>query len=68
MLWGDGDDAARPPIMPTCAVDQVVYTVQTGDSCWEIADARGMSVKQLEGMNSGVNCARLQIGEKLCVM
>jgi len=65
ILWGD--DGVKPPVVPKCAAGQELYTVTLGESCWAIADARGMSVKQLESINQEVNCAKLQLGQKLCV-
>lgn len=43
------------------------YLVKSGDTCWAIARAYGTSVEQLRAVNTGVDCALLRPGQKLCV-
>ncbi|KAL0948339.1 hypothetical protein HGRIS_010925 [Hohenbuehelia grisea] len=57
-----------------CVVDsayncQPVYTVKSGDSCWDIANTRGTTVDTLIANNPevGSGCGSLQIGQVLCV-
>ena len=38
------------------------YTVQSGDTCYNIAMANGLTLAQFESFNSGVDCDSLQIG------
>jgi len=42
-----------------------VYTVQSGDTMWDIAAANGMSLAELESANPGLNPNRLKIGQQL---
>lgn len=42
-----------------------VYTVQGGDTLWDIAIANGMTPAELESANPGFNPERLQIGQQL---
>ncbi|KAI5306010.1 hypothetical protein KEM56_002561, partial [Ascosphaera pollenicola] len=44
-------------------------TVGSGDSCWALASANGLSLEQLISLNPSVNsgCTNLVIGEKLCI-
>lgn len=42
-----------------------VYTVQNGDTMWDIAAANGMSVAELQSANPGFNPNRLKIGQQL---
>ena len=51
-----------------CPNGQNVYTVKSGDTCWEIARRFDMSVPQLEGMNEGIECDRLSVGRGICVL
>ncbi|WP_066634127.1 peptidoglycan DD-metalloendopeptidase family protein [Desulfolucanica intricata] len=41
------------------------YTVQEGDTLWDIASAGGMSVEQLIAANPGFNPDKLSIGQKI---
>jgi LysM repeat protein len=43
------------------------YTVKSGDYCYAIGQAYGISVAQLQSDNPGLNCNNLQIGQVLCV-
>jgi len=43
----------------------VSYTVVSGDTCWAIANANGITVAQLQSYNPGVDCNNLQIGQQL---
>jgi len=43
------------------------YTIKAGDTCYNIANANGLSVDNLKTLNSGINCDNLQPGKVLCV-
>ncbi|KAJ7053917.1 hypothetical protein C8F01DRAFT_1165302 [Mycena amicta] len=43
------------------------YIVEPGDSCWEIAQAHGVTLEQLRKANSGLECERLMPGMTMCV-
>ncbi|KZZ91305.1 carbohydrate-binding module family 50 protein [Ascosphaera apis ARSEF 7405] len=44
-------------------------TIHSGDSCWAIASANGISLEQLLSYNSGINqgCTNLIAGNSICV-
>ncbi|THV08142.1 glycoside hydrolase/deacetylase [Dendrothele bispora CBS 962.96] len=41
------------------------YTVVAGDTCWAIAQTKGVTVEQLQAANSGVNCDTLMVNDVL---
>lgn len=43
------------------------YTVKSGDTCYAISQARGISLSDFESWNVGINCNNLQIGQTVCV-
>jgi len=43
------------------------HTVQTGDTCWAIADSKGISVEDLISLNEGLNCDHLAVGQAVCL-
>jgi LysM domain-containing protein len=51
----------------TCADNQAVYQVRSGDTCWEISRRHDMSLQQLESMNEDLDCDLLKVGSSLCV-
>ncbi|KAF2125623.1 carbohydrate-binding module family 50 protein [Dothidotthia symphoricarpi CBS 119687] len=52
-----------------CAVGTGVLRVKAGDTCWGIAEGRGVGVEELLalGGNEGVDCGRLGVGTRVCV-
>ncbi|PON27684.1 hypothetical protein TGAM01_v203451 [Trichoderma gamsii] len=42
-------------------------TIQEGDNCWDIAQAEGMSVDEILGMNTGLDCGKLVVGHTICL-
>lgn len=52
---------------PMCGEGQAEYEVRRGDTCWAIAETRGMSVQELTGLNPGVDCDKLGVGSVLCL-
>jgi hypothetical protein len=50
-----------------CGVGERVHVVRQGDTCWGIGREHGMSVAEVEGMNEGVDCVVLRIGQRICV-
>ncbi|MDR9397427.1 MAG: transglycosylase SLT domain-containing protein [Salibacter sp.] len=46
---------------------KVYYQIQSGDTLWDIAKARGISVSQLKELNKNVNYSRLKPGMKIVV-
>ncbi|KAJ3363536.1 hypothetical protein GGF31_000946 [Allomyces arbusculus] len=43
------------------------YTVVAGDGCWAIANSNGIDVATLQSLNPGMDCAKIQVGQQLCV-
>ena len=50
-----------------CKVDEAVFAVRQGDTCWAIAERHGMSMSELREMNEGLVCEALPVGGKMCV-
>lgn len=47
--------------------DVVYYKIQSGDTLWDIAKARGVSVNELKELNSHLNTSKLKPGTKIIV-
>lgn len=47
--------------------DYVYYKIQAGDTLWDIAKARGVSVNELKQLNSNINTSKLKPGTKIIV-
>eukprot|EP00250_Pteridium_aquilinum_P007445 c17157_g1_i2 orf=111-1199(-) len=43
------------------------YTVKSGDTCYAISQAHGISLSDFMSWNAGINCNNLQIGQSVCV-
>lgn len=43
------------------------YTVKSGDTCYQISQAHGISLSNFESWNPGIVCDDLQIGQVVCV-
>ena len=43
------------------------YTVRSGDTLWDIAEAQGLSLDDLKRWNQGVNFKKMKPGNKLIV-
>jgi len=43
------------------------HTIQKGDTCYKIWTKYGISESTLRGLNSGLSCSSLHVGNKLCV-
>ncbi|PWN48362.1 hypothetical protein IE53DRAFT_200552 [Violaceomyces palustris] len=43
------------------------YTVQSGDTCYDIADSHGTTVSAIQSLNPGLDCDLLSLGEKICL-
>ncbi len=54
------------PAPPACGGGPS-HTVERGDTCWEIAKGRGISLDELQGVNEGLDCNRLRIGDVVCL-
>ena len=57
--------AAKPII--TTSNNHVYYTIRSGDTLWDIANDRGVSLDELKTLNAGVNFNRMKPGQKIIV-
>ncbi|CAL8461580.1 g1111 [Coccomyxa elongata] len=65
VLCVDNSPTPPPPSPPaTCAQ---TTTVKSGDSCWSIYTAAGITQDQFYTLNPGINCAALQVGQVVCI-
>jgi len=51
----------------TCQEGAEAYIIKSGDTCWAIAENRGISVELLQGMNKGLECEKLAVGQIVCI-
>tara|TARA_B110000467_G_C18305316_1_gene474262 strand:- start:951 stop:1808 length:858 start_codon:yes stop_codon:yes gene_type:complete len=51
----------------TNSKDKKYYTIQKGDTLWDVANTKGMSVNELQRLNSNLNFKLLQPGMKIVV-
>jgi LysM repeat protein len=59
--------ATAGPAPLVCPEGAVNYQVKSGESCWEIAKQRGVTVDNLVGLNIGLDCTLLEAGKEICV-
>ncbi|KAK7923417.1 LysM domain-containing protein [Apiospora marii] len=64
---GSGNEGAPAPAVPQCAAGAHTYSIKKGDTCWGIADRRGLEVDDILGENKGLDCDNLEIGDLICV-
>jgi len=57
--------STSPP--PPCPPSTTSYYIASGDTCWDIAQASGISVDSLREQNPGINCDKLSVGKRLCL-
>ncbi|TFK24279.1 hypothetical protein FA15DRAFT_669719 [Coprinopsis marcescibilis] len=50
-----------------CPEGTVIYYVQTGDSCWDVARSHGIDLKKLTTLNPKLRCDPLIPGASMCV-
>ena len=60
-----GSAATLTPL--ACSENSVQYLVESGDSCWAIANDHGATVADLMRLNQGMDCSLLKDGSKICV-
>jgi len=44
------------------------YKVKTGDTCWDIAQSRGLDLSELLKENDGLDCNKLVVGSTICIL
>ncbi|KAI1852311.1 hypothetical protein JX265_006361 [Neoarthrinium moseri] len=50
-----------------CDSGTMPYHIKGGDTCWAIAENRGMSVDALKRDNGGLDCDNLRVGQTICI-
>lgn len=66
---GNPDVTTAPPLPDHEVVPRIyLYTVQPGDTLWDIAQEHGVSVITLMGANPEVSAWRLQVGESIRIL
>lgn len=50
-----------------CNDGELMHTVNSGETCWKIAEMYSTTVTKLESLNLKLDCTLLQIGSQLCV-
>lgn len=43
----------------------VYYTIRSGDTLWDIANKKGVSVERIKQLNRGLNARNLKVGQKI---
>lgn len=51
----------------TCSVGSSAYQIKSGDTCWRLSEAKGISVDDILKLNNELNCERLRIGSEICL-
>lgn len=52
---------------PAALICDLVFGVNSGDTCFSIAQGFGLSSGEFESINPNVNCAALFVGQWICV-
>ncbi|KAL2201980.1 hypothetical protein CC79DRAFT_158715 [Sarocladium strictum] len=50
-----------------CTEGTSKYTIKPDDTCWAIAQAKGIDIKDILTYNKGVDCENLVIGSAMCL-
>ncbi|MEX2596931.1 MAG: LysM peptidoglycan-binding domain-containing protein, partial [Salibacteraceae bacterium] len=58
---------SQPPAKTETSGNNVYYSIQSGDTLWDIAKARGISVEDLKRWNSSVNFNNMKPGQKIVI-
>ena len=61
----NGDEAAAPKL--SCPDSNTPYTIQKGDSCWGLADERGITVDEVVSLNPELDCEKLLPDSEICL-
>ncbi|TWU74986.1 hypothetical protein ED733_005809 [Metarhizium rileyi] len=54
-------------VRPICLSGTSSYTVKQDDTCWAIANRRGVGVDDILHANQGLDCDMLRVGSIICV-
>ncbi|USP78690.1 carbohydrate-binding module family 50 protein [Curvularia clavata] len=65
----DGESLTGPKESVSCHQGSHEIQIEQGDTCWAIAQARGITVEELLGLggNENVDCDQLAVGKGICV-
>jgi hypothetical protein len=66
-LVGQPAHSEGPPEVAFCTGDTHPYRVNPGDTCWDISQANGFSLKKLKEANQGLDCDHLTPSEIICL-
>jgi len=55
------------PVVTLCSGFSHAYRIEAGDTCWDIAHSRGLSVNDLLDVNPGLDCKLLTPSEIICL-
>lgn len=58
---------SNPPEAVLCPGTSEVYRISRGDTCWDLAQARGCSVDDLLKVNRDLRCESLRPGQAICL-
>ncbi|MBL4653158.1 MAG: LysM peptidoglycan-binding domain-containing protein [Flavobacteriales bacterium] len=61
------DESKKTVTAASSSKDKKYYTIKKGDTLWDVANAKGLSVNELQRLNSNLNFKRLQPGMKIVV-
>lgn len=50
-----------------CLEGQYEVRIKAGDTCWAIAGGQAEVLERLKGLNEGVDCDKLGVGEVVCL-
>lgn len=51
----------------SCSGTSAAYTVRKGDTCWDLAEARGISLDDVHELNPQIDCEKLPAGSRICL-
>jgi Predicted glycosyl hydrolase len=51
----------------TCPAGTFPYTIQEGDTLWNLSQTYGVSIESIVGLNPGIDPMNLQIGLTVCI-
>ncbi|OWA50691.1 hypothetical protein BV898_15200 [Hypsibius exemplaris] len=57
----------RQPASSSSLSCTLTHNVRPGDSCHEVAETYFLAQSTLEGLNRGIDCRHLRLGQKLCL-
>lgn len=55
------------PAPLSCSGNDKPYTAQKGDTCWDLAEGRGITVDDVIDANTGLDCDKLKSGSEICL-